>query len=112
MRWASLLLAAAILAGWAGEYVADAIEGIWTPRYSLPLQLTDAVSLSAIVALLTRRRLFVELTYFWAFAASLQATLTPDLSSTFPDVFYLTYFLYHVGAVLAAARGELRREFP
>src|SRR5436190_19901328 len=81
VAWASWALAAAILAGWAGEYIAEIVLGTWTLQYSLPLQLTDAVSLAAIIALLTRQRLFVELVYFWAFSASLQAALTPDLSS-------------------------------
>jgi len=102
VRWAAWLLAGAIFAGWAGEYVADVVEGTWSVKYTLPLQLTDAVSLAAILALLTRRQLFVELLYFWAFSASLQAVLTPDLSNTFPDVFYFTYFLYHVGSIVAA----------
>jgi hypothetical integral membrane protein (TIGR02206 family) len=96
------LLALAILIGWAGEYVADAVQGSWSVRYTLPLQLTDAVSAAAIVALWTRRMIFVELTYFWALTASLQATVTPDLGQTFPSVFYFTYFSYHVGAVVAA----------
>jgi len=99
-RW---LLAAAIFAGWAGEYVADVILGTWTVRYSLPLQLTDAVSLTSILALLTLAPLLVELTYFWALTASLQATVTPDLAQTFPSVYYFTYFTYHIGALLAAA---------
>jgi hypothetical integral membrane protein (TIGR02206 family) len=102
VRWTRLILAAVILAGWAGEYIADVVDGIWTVQYSLPLQLTDAVSLSAIVALLTERQLFIELVYFWSFSASLQAVLTPDLGSTFPSVFYVTYFAYHVGSILAA----------
>jgi hypothetical integral membrane protein (TIGR02206 family) len=97
------LLAAAIFAGWAGEYVADVILGNWTVRYSLPLQLTDAVSLTSILVLLTLAPLLVELTYFWAFTASFQATLTPDLAQSFPSVYYFTYFTYHIGAVLAAA---------
>jgi hypothetical integral membrane protein (TIGR02206 family) len=99
---AARLLALAILAGWAGEYVADAIDGVWTAQYTLPLQLTDAVSAAAILALWTRRILLVELTYFWALTASLQATVTPDLGQNFPSVFYFTYFTYHVGAVVAA----------
>ncbi len=103
IAWASWTLAAAIFAGWLGEYIAEVVVGTWTLQQSLPLQLTDAVSLAAIIALLTRRRLFIELVYFWAFSASLQAVLTPDLSSTFPNVFYFTYFLYHVGSIVAAA---------
>jgi hypothetical integral membrane protein (TIGR02206 family) len=99
--WARLL-ALLILAGWVGEYIADVVEGTYDVQYTLPLQLTDAVSATAIVALWTRRQLLVELTYFWAITASLQATLTPDLGQNFPSIFYFTYFTYHVGAVVAA----------
>jgi len=98
----SVVLALVILAGWIGEQVADVVEGIWAVKYTLPLQLTDAVSIVAVVALLRPRPLLVELTYFWALTASLQATLTPDLARTFPSVFYFTYFAYHVGAIVAA----------
>jgi hypothetical integral membrane protein (TIGR02206 family) len=94
-------LALVIFAGWAGEYLADAVLGTWTIRYDLPLQLTDVISVTAIVALWTRRRLPVELVYFWSLTASLQATLTPDLSWSFPSVYYFTYFVYHVGAIVA-----------
>jgi hypothetical integral membrane protein (TIGR02206 family) len=98
----SRTLALIIFAGWVGEQVADVADGIWSVQYTLPLQLTDIVSLTAVVALLRPRPLLVELTYFWALTASLQATLTPDLARTFPSVFYFTYFAYHVGAIVAA----------
>ncbi len=104
-RWtvaAARALALVIFAGWAGEYLADVVLGTWSVRYDLPLQLTDAISLTAILALWTRRALAVELLYFWALTASLQATLTPDLASTFPSVYYFTYFAYHVGAIAGA----------
>jgi len=99
----SRALALVILAGWVGEYVADVVLGIWTVRYDLPLQLTDVVSAVSVLALWTRAALPVELTYFWAFTASLQAVLTPDLAQSFPSVFYFTYFTYHVGAIVAAS---------
>ncbi len=95
-------LALVIFAAWAGEYVADVVLGTWTIRYDLPLQLTDAISATAIIALWTRRMLAVELLYFWSLTASLQATLTPDLSASFPSVYYFTYFVYHVGAIVGA----------
>ena len=104
-RWItyfSRLLALAILAAWVGEYVAEGIDGTWSAKTGLPLQLTDAVSATAIVALFTRRTLLVEVTYFWALTASLQATVAPDLRQSFPSVYYFTYFTYHVGAVVAA----------
>ena len=102
IRALSGALTALILAGWIGEQVADVVDGIWSLRYTLPLQLTDVVSVTAVVALWRPRPLLVELTYFWALTASLQATLTPDLARSFPSVFYFTYFAYHVGAIVAA----------
>lgn len=105
-QWQTVLsvgLAAVIFAGWVGEYVADAINGTWSVEYTLPLQLTDAVSAVTIAALLIRRRLLIELAYFWAFTASLQAVLTPDLAQSFPSIYYFTYFTYHVGVIVAAS---------
>lgn len=96
------LLALAIFVAWAGEYVADGLNGIYTAKYTLPLQLTDAVSVIAVVALVTRKRLAVELLYFWSLSGSLQALITPDLAYNFPSVYYFTYFVYHIGAVVAA----------
>jgi hypothetical integral membrane protein (TIGR02206 family) len=102
-RWFCWALAALIIIFWAGEYVADVILGVYTVQFTLPLQLTDLISVTAAYALITRRRWAVELLYYWAFSATLQATLTPDLGHNFPSVYYFTYFGYHVGALLAAA---------
>jgi hypothetical integral membrane protein (TIGR02206 family) len=95
-------LALVVLAAWAGEYAVDLVLGTWTLRYSLPLQLTDLVSVVSILALWTRRPRLVELVYFWSLTASLQALLTPDLARRFPSAYYFTYFVYHIGAVVAA----------
>jgi hypothetical integral membrane protein (TIGR02206 family) len=94
-------LALLIAAGWAGEYLADVVNGTWSVRYDLPLQLTDAVSVTAAIALWTRRQFAIELTFFWSLTASLQAILTPDLGRSFPSIYYFTYFDYHIGAVVA-----------
>ena len=104
-RWtvlAARALALAIFAGWAGEYLADVVLGTWSTRYDLPLQLTDAISVSAILALWSRRMALVEFVYFLSLTASLQATITPDLSWSFPSVYYFTYFTYHIGAIVGA----------
>jgi hypothetical integral membrane protein (TIGR02206 family) len=103
MRAFSLALAALIFAAWAGEYLADVILSRWSIEYTLPLQLTDAVSIVSILALLTRRPMLVELTYLWSYTASLQAVITPDLGQSFPSVYYFTYFVYHVVAIVAAS---------
>ena len=95
-------LALTILVAYVTEYVANAVEGTWSVRFNLPLHLTDAVTVVAIVALWRPRPLLAEIVYFWALTASLQAVVTPDLGQAFPSVFYFTYFATHVGAVVAA----------
>jgi hypothetical integral membrane protein (TIGR02206 family) len=97
-------LALVILGGYVAEQLTYAARGEWTPRVNLPLHLTDAVTLVSIAALWRpRSTLLVELVYFWAFSASLQAVLTPDLGQSPPDVLFFTYFLTHSGAVAAAS---------
>jgi len=103
-RWSvtwSRVLAFVIVGGWAAEYIAEAVQGTWSVRHSLPLHLTTAVSVVAVLALWTRRTPLIELLYFWSLTASLLATVTPDLAHNFPSVFYFTYFAYHVAPVLA-----------
>ena len=100
VTWARAL-ALVIIVGWVGEYVAEAVQGTWTVASSLPLQLTNAVSAVAVLALWTSRPMLVELLYFWSLTASLQATLTPDLAHSFPSALYFTYFAYHVAPVVA-----------
>jgi hypothetical integral membrane protein (TIGR02206 family) len=99
---ASRALAFVILGAYVLEYVANIARGTWDADFNLPLQLTDAVTLVAVGALWSPRPLLVELVYFWALTASLQAVLTPDLNRAFPSVFYFTYFTTHCGAVVAA----------
>jgi len=97
------LLGLAILAGFVVEQVTYAARGTWSADVNLPLQLSDAVTLVAIAGLwLPRAGLLTELVWFWAFSASLQAVLTPDLGYAFPDVLYFTYFVTHSGAIVAA----------
>lgn len=97
------ILALCVLAAFVAEQLAYALRGDWTLRVNLPFQLTDAVTLVAVAALWRPQvALLVELLYFWALSASLQALVTPDLGQPFPDVLYFTYFATHAGAILAA----------
>jgi hypothetical integral membrane protein (TIGR02206 family) len=96
-------LAIVILVGFCCEHLAFALRGEWTAAVNLPLQLTDAVTLVSVAALWRpESALLVELVYFWALSASLQAVLTPDLGETFPDLLFFTYFATHSGAAAAA----------
>jgi hypothetical integral membrane protein (TIGR02206 family) len=98
-RW----LAVVILGAYLCEQLTYALRGEWSVQVNLPLHLTDAVTLASVVALWRpgSARL-VELVYFWALTASLQAVLTPDLGQAFPDLLFFTYFATHAGAVAAA----------
>jgi hypothetical integral membrane protein (TIGR02206 family) len=96
-------LAVVILAGFLSEQVIYALRGEWTLQVNLPLQLSDAVTLASVAALWNPgSALLVELVYFWALSASLQAVITPDLGQPFPDLLYFTYFATHSGAIAAA----------
>jgi hypothetical integral membrane protein (TIGR02206 family) len=105
-RWAvpvARALGASMITAYLVEQLTYALRGTWTARFNLPLQLTDVVTLVSVGALWRPEvALLVELSYFWAFSASVQAILTPDLGRPFPDVLYFTYFATHSGAVLAA----------
>jgi hypothetical integral membrane protein (TIGR02206 family) len=105
-RWALPVrrgLAVLILAAFLAEHLTYAVRGAWSVRFNLPVQLTDAVTVVSIAALWRPGTiLLVELVYFWALSASLQAVVTPDLGRPFPDVLYVTYFATHSGAIRAA----------
>jgi hypothetical integral membrane protein (TIGR02206 family) len=117
-------LAILIAVAYVCEQLTYALRGEWTLEVNLPLHLTDAVTLATVVALWRpQAMLLVELVYFWALSASVQAVLTPDLGETFPDVLFFTYFATHGGAVAAACLlvfgagraprpGAVRRVYP
>lgn len=96
---------ALFLVGWL---IADQVYRISCGTYgidtNLPLELTNAATAIAALALWTRGQLLFEVTYFWALTGSVQATLTPGLrpDETFPDFYFWHYFAVHSGAVLAA----------
>ena len=99
---AARALAVVLLAGFAGEQLTYALRGEWSAEVNLPFQLTDAVTFTAAAALWLRAPLAVELTYFWALSATVQAVVTPDVGEGFPDPLYFAYFSAHSGAVAAA----------
>jgi hypothetical integral membrane protein (TIGR02206 family) len=95
------MLAVAMAGAFIAEQVAYIVTGEWRATLNLPLQLSDAVTFVAIAALWRPHLRLAELLWFWALTASLQATLTPDLAQSFPDVRYFTYFVTHGGALVA-----------
>lgn len=76
--------------------------GVWNVNYSLPMHLCSMAALLAIVMLLRRSSSLFQLLYFWAFAATTQALLTPDLRGfNFPHFHYFWYFSSHATVLLA-----------
>ncbi len=69
----------------------------------LPLHLCDAAIFLAAYALLTLRRWATELLYFWAFAATSPAMITPDLWFGAPDWRFFSFFAIHGSVVVSAA---------
>lgn len=71
-------------------------------RTDLPLQLTDAATVAAVIALWWGSPLAFELTWFWAGSATVQALLTPDLRQSFPDYRWWWFVIEHAGVIVAA----------
>jgi hypothetical integral membrane protein (TIGR02206 family) len=69
---------------------------------ALPLQLCDAAIFIAAAALIARKQLLVEVTYFWGLAGTIQAVITPDLPQHFPSFPFFQYYMAHGGVVAAA----------
>lgn len=68
----------------------------------LPLHLCDLAAFLAGIALITRHALACELTYCWGLAGTFQALITPDLSVSFPEPLFFSFFLHHGVIVITA----------
>ena len=97
-------LAALLVAAEVGWWIYLAVTGANDAELAtaLPLQLCDAAIFVAALALLLRRQLLVEVTYFWGLAGTIQALITPDLPQHFPSFPFFQYYLAHGGIVTAA----------
>ena len=97
ISWAllTLMLASYPLKLWSAK-VAN-----W-PTMPLPLHLCDCAAIIGAVALVTRNRLLVEITYFWGLAGTLQGLITPDLAWAFPHPRFVAFFSLHGGVVITA----------
>lgn len=98
----SRVLALAIVLTEPSYWVQQIIHHTWSPRYDLPLQLSNASEFVSAAALWWRTPFLVELTYFWGFGAVLQALATPDFPEHFPDPAYFRFYITHGGILLAA----------
>ncbi len=82
---------------------------IW--KQALPFQLCDWAMVTIIVALLTARRGWTEVSYFWGIGGTFQAILTPNLQVGFPDIRFVSFFITHCGIVVGVIYLLMGRRF-
>lgn len=88
----------------------------------LPVHLCSALFFLHPLAYWTRHRLAFDVVYFWTFAGTLHALITPTPYGAFPSLGYFVYFIAHGLLILSAAyaaaalrqtpvRGSMTRAF-
>lgn len=82
--------------------VLDFLPGSFDLQSTLPLQLCDMALVATVVALWTRHRVAVALSYYWGLSLTTQALVTPWLVRDFPDPKYLGFWAMHLLVVWAA----------
>ncbi|MBV9991766.1 MAG: TIGR02206 family membrane protein [Alphaproteobacteria bacterium] len=92
LRWT---LAFFLLADWIAYLAMFYMNGWLALGNVLPLNLCDWATIAVVVTLIRPNQKSYELSYFWALAGTLLASITPDLEYDFPDVRFLFFFFYH-----------------
>ena len=75
----------------------------WHPAGSLPLHFCDIAALLGPIALLTGSRPLRAILYFWAFAFTTQALITPTLTDGPTSAAYWLFWCNHAGVIGLAA---------
>ncbi len=78
------------------------LTGSWTVQNGLTLYICDVAAYVGAAALVSEKPLLVELTYFWAFAGTLQSLLTPDNTASLFTFGYDQFYIDHIGVIAAA----------
>lgn len=66
------------------------------------MELCNWATFATACALLTRNRFLAELAYFWVMAGSVNGVISPDLSVSFPHIYFFIFFIAHSGLVCGA----------
>ncbi len=96
-------LAYVILAAMVLDPFVRRAHGELTLARALPLHLCDAAAAVTALALLTRRQILFELSYFWGLAGATQALVTPSPLPPFFDPDTWRYFTVHAATIAGAA---------
>ena len=91
-----------LLVNYAAYVVYRVSAGYWHARYDLPMELCNWATFATAFALITRNRFLAELAYFWVMAGSVNGVISPDLSVSFPHIYFFIFFIAHSGLVCGA----------
>ncbi|MCP5536470.1 MAG: TIGR02206 family membrane protein [Akkermansiaceae bacterium] len=80
----------------------ESVGGTASLTAIIPLHLCDVAAFLCGFALITRRALLCELSYFWGLAGTVQGLLTPNLPYDFPHPVFLAFFMQHGVVVITA----------
>ncbi len=87
---------------WLGQ------NGMLSPRYMLPMQLCDWAAFATLAALVKRKPMAFELSYFWGIAGTMQALFTPAVTI---DMDLRTWCFFFIHSVIPAGVFWLMFEF-
>ena len=77
-------------------YIYREMTGIFDPHSNIPIHLCSFAEFTAAFALWKKNQRAFELAFFWGFAASIQALITPDISShAIFDIEFNIFFISH-----------------
>lgn len=104
-RFAEVAFSLLLIAQWPVSYWVNHQAGTLTPDNSYPCHFCDLASICGVITLLTHRRFFAELVYFWGLAGTLQGLVTPALTLNWPHPRFVLFFIAHSGVIIAALYG-------
>jgi hypothetical integral membrane protein (TIGR02206 family) len=92
-------LALALVLAYAADLFVKWKDGALTPEFALPLQLCDWALAATAASLWWRWRAGFDVAYFWGIGGTLQAILTPALTSDAHWFRIFGFFFIHAGIV-------------
>ena len=79
------------------------LDGTITWDTALPLYPCPASSLIAPLLVRTKNSTFFNIIFYWVFAGTVQAVVTPEIKSTFPHYEYFYFWICHAGLLALLA---------
>jgi hypothetical integral membrane protein (TIGR02206 family) len=100
-----------ILGAWAVSTVYWLLPANFDLTVSLPLHMCDMTGLLAPLVLLTGRRPFRTLLYFWGLGLSIHGVLTPVLELGWFHISFVLYWLVHLSIIGTAVYDVVVRQY-